>query len=862
MRINKIFYTLEDIKKQITIIPIIFIVIIAIISLVIATLFVNKELNKELEFIKQQDTYYKNKVLNSYISDIKYNASAIFDIEEINLRKYINQIKGYLYGKYQQQQLDIDDIKAYLKQMEQQSGLTLVVCNIDDYEVLYGQAVISYLQTLSNSQLKTKTFKKYIVKNIIALGDENIQYWMDKQHRSLRLSYFEEIENLGWFVGGFSKLDNIKNETKRAIFESILTKSKVINGHFWFYDYLNNIVFNYYNKARAFDLEDILKDNQDDEKILNLYYRHPDLLSNSIDSIHNFTKFNFLVTVKTNSLEPKIAQLNKEFRYKLIKIYAMVIILSLVLGAFLRLFTKFITKIFTRYNRRLQLRSDMFKRWKERYELAIIASNDGFWDINLKENKIYFSDKWLEMFGYAKDEIITLEDWLDLIHFEDKELVQDTLERHINGQHKNFICEYRIRNKFNVYKWVLVRGKVFKDHRGRPIRMLMTSMDINDSKQISKELQDVQLLVDVGRIVIFKWKNDAQLTIDYVSKSINSYGYTKQKFENHMLGYYEFVYDEDVPKLQQKIAQTIDEQKNSFSMVYRVLESNGTIKWVYNRTIFIKDHFGKITHLYGYINDITQMKLNEEELKLRVDYEAQKNIEKDRLLVQQNKLASMGEMLGSIAHQWRQPLNNISLLIHFIRDNFKNEAFKQKDMDDNIASIKFQIDYMSQTIDDFRNFYQPNKDKVHFNIKQTIKKSYKIVQTQYEKEKIKITIAGDDVELFSYESEFQQVIVNILNNAKDAAIEKQKKEAFHPQVDIKVRQVNQKVVIEIFNNCGTLSNKILSRIFEPYFTTKFENQGTGIGLFMCKTIIEKNMNGVIGAKNVENGLNFSIILPI
>ena len=125
-----------------------------------------------------------------------------------------------------------------------------------------------------------------------------------------------------------------------------------------------------------------------------------------------------------------------------------------------------------------------------------------------------------------------------------------------------------------------------------------------------------------------------------------------------------------------------------------------------------------------------------------------------------------------------------------------------------------------------------------------------------------VNIKGDEVELFSYENELQQVIVNILNNAKDAAFEKRKKEKFEPVIDINVRHINKKVIIDVANNCGTLTNKVLARIFEPYFTTKFENKGTGIGLYMSKTIIEKNMNGLIGAKKIENGLNFSIILPI
>lgn len=862
MFLKKIFYTLDDIKKQITIIPFVFVLIVTATALVSTFFILHNEMNKKIQLLIETDKLYKKDVLNNYIEDIKNNASSVFDDMEVELRQSVNASKGYIKGLQKFQTVSFEDIKGYLESLQTAQKQHFVIFNINTFEVVYGQKVIDYLKTLTNSKLKTDTFTKYILQNIHSLGNENIQYWVDSKKRSIRLSYFEKIDSLGWYLGAFSKIDNIKLETKRAIFESVLTKSKAINGHFWFYDYINNVVYNYYNKAQVLDLDDVVKENKEDQKILNLHYKHPDLLNNKIETIHNFAKFNFLMTIKTDDIKKQTRRIKKEFNHKVMISYLFIGVISFVLILFLRFFTRFLTKIFTRYNRRLQLRSDKFKHWKERYELAITASNDGFWDIDFKDNSIYFSQKWLSMFGYDKEDVVTLEDWFSLIHYEDKEYVQKALHNHIAGKTKSFVAEYRIRNKFNVYKWVLVRGQSFNDKEGRPKRMLMTSMDIDENKQRSKELKDLELLVEVGRIVIFKWKNDDNLSIDYVSKSVSSYGYSKENLEESIASYFELVYSEDIEKLKESIQTAIATRKNSFSLLYRILESNGTIKWVYTRSILLRDHFGNITHLYGYINDVTQMKINEEELKMRVEYEAQKNIEKDRLLIQQSKLASMGEMLGSIAHQWRQPLNNISLLIHFIRDNFKSESFKQEHMNENIADIKFQIEYMSQTIDDFRSFYEPNKDKSLFNIKNAITSAYKIVQTQFEKEDIAIEIKGDDVELFSYENELQQVIVNILNNAKDAIIQRKKKEKFEPKVEISIRKINKKVVMDISNNGGTLSNKVLARIFEPYFTTKFENQGTGIGLYMSKTIIEKNMKGVIGAKKIENGLNFSIILPI
>ncbi len=267
-----------------------------------------------------------------------------------------------------------------------------------------------------------------------------------------------------------------------------------------------------------------------------------------------------------------------------------------------------------------------------------------------------------------------------------------------------------------------------------------------------------------------------------------------------------------------------------------------------------------LSFLYTYMNDIKNMKLTEEQLRQKIAQEVEKNTTKDRILVHQNKLAAMGEMLGNIAHQWRQPLNNINLLVHFIRDSYQD--LSKEEMNSIIEDTKVQIDYMSQTIDDFRNFYQPNKDKINFDIKEAINRAINIIDTQFEKNGITTSIKGDSTKILNYKNEFEQVILNILNNANDAAMIKKQDRDFSPNIDIFIKTSKNSIKIEISNNCGELPIDIIDRIFEPYFTTKFENQGTGIGLYMAKTIIEKNMNGKITVKNIKDGVVFTIILPL
>lgn len=850
------FYNLSDIKKHLIFTPLIFVFISAIVSIIVTTFVLEFKKNNEITLVLQEDTFQKEKRLNEFIDDIKFNASSSFDSEEISLRESVISLYGYI--NYLEKDIDIDKIREKIEDIQRRSGFDFVLFKKNSDEIIYGKEIIDYLKTITESSLGIENFRHHMLRNISYMGVDNLVYWIDKQKRKIRLSYFKLLDKKDLYLGAFSKVDDMKDTTKKVIQSSIVQKSKYYNdSYFWFYDYDLGYVFNYYNRGQKIDAKYILDREilNSSNKILKKYDKNAE--DKTIDS-YNFRKYNFLVSIKSDFLPTRISQIKYEYNSKLSISIAIISLISLFLIVASSLFAKFTNKIFHRYNKRLETRNSMYKKWKERYELAIIASNDGLWDIDLKTKHIYFSKKWLDMFEYKDGDINTLDEWFSLIHKDDVSTVRQKLETHLRKESEHFICEYRIKDKKNRYKWIFVRGKAFYDKNHK--RMLMMSMDIEQRKKLTKELKYVDLLVEYGRIVIFKWKNDENLTVEYLSKSISSYGYIVEDFESQRVKYFDFVYEEDIEDLKKDLLVAMKNDDKSFTKIHRVKDKNGEIRWVFNRTIFLEDDFGNVTHLYGYINDITQMKLTEEELKQKVQEEVEKNIEKDRILVHQSKLAAMGEMLGNIAHQWRQPLNNINLLIHFIRDSYGTLTKEQ--IDDIVKDSKLQIDYMSQTIDDFRNFYQPNKDKTRFDIKEAIIECSKIVETQFEKNRISLEIKGDSVEVFNYRNEFEQVILNILNNANDAAKVKKEQTSFSPWVHISIKQKENRVYMQLSNNCGEIPEKIIDRIFEPYFTTKFENQGTGIGLYMAKTIIEKNMKGEISVNNIKEGVLFTIILPL
>ena len=279
------------------------------------------------------------------------------------------------------------------------------------------------------------------------------------------------------------------------------------------------------------------------------------------------------------------------------------------------------------------------------------------------------------------------------------------------------------------------------------------------------------------------------------------------------------------------------------------------------------------------IKDLFQFyskKLEENNLKLlslnnKLEKEVQEQVAKvrkqDIILNQQSKLVSMGEMLGNIAHQWRQPLSIISTIASGIRVHIElGSKIEKKQLDKDLKLITDNTQLLSNTIDDFRNFYSKNKVKDKFLIKKTINQILNLISANIKNLDIEIILDIEDIEINSYENELIQVILNILKNAKDALKELENEK----YIFIETKKDNDFLIIQIYDNAKGIKKNIINRIFEPYFTTKFKSQGTGIGLYMTKNIVESSLKGEISFMNKEfsfknkkyKGALFTVKLPL
>ncbi len=252
-------------------------------------------------------------------------------------------------------------------------------------------------------------------------------------------------------------------------------------------------------------------------------------------------------------------------------------------------------------------------------------------------------------------------------------------------------------------------------------------------------------------------------------------------------------------------------------------------------------------------------KLNKE-LKKRVEEEVKKSREKDRQLIMQSRMALMGELLSMIAHQWRQPLNVLGSIVSNMELDVNMGMLDKNSINEYTKKLKTNIKYLSATIDDFRKFYKEDTIKTEVNMKKLIEEIVAMIEPSVQSKKIKLEIKGNcgkDIKILK--NELKQVILNLIKNAEDAITENDIKDG---KIVINIFEEKGKCIIEVKDNAGGVDNSIKDKIFDPYFTTKNEKNGTGLGLYMSKIIVEKKLNGAISEYNDKEGAVFRIELEV
>lgn len=272
---------------------------------------------------------------------------------------------------------------------------------------------------------------------------------------------------------------------------------------------------------------------------------------------------------------------------------------------------------------------------------------------------------------------------------------------------------------------------------------------------------------------------------------------------------------------------------------------NGEIKYfTLNKAVYLNED-GSVGGIVCVMDDITDRMKSKE------------------LLIQQNKFAEMGEMIASIAHQWNEPLVELSAQIQKLEYFYSINDVKREHMSDFVTESMIQIKYMSETLSDFRNFLKPSTAKKHFGIKKAIKEIFDIVGKQIFYFNIDVIFnyehKNEEIYIYGYENEIKQVILNIINNAKNKITKIERNPHFKGRITITLNSSEEYIVIEIKDNAGAINKDTINHVFEPFFTT--EEKGTGLGLYMAKVIIEDKHLGKIKVQNQDQNVIFSIKIP-
>jgi len=521
-------------------------------------------------------------------------------------------------------------------------------------------------------------------------------------------------------------------------------------------------------------------------------------------------------------------------------------------------------------NKKLKKAAVKIKKMSEHESSLLVSLGEGVYGVDTDGNCTFVNDAALKMLGFSKDEVLNTD--------------QHKLFHHtkVDGSHYGSVdCPISMTlNDGSVRK--ANEHFITKDGKFLPVSLIVTPVmqdsaivgavvsfqDISTQKALLSELKDKEIkwhaLFENNAAIILVVDSKRNI-IDVNIQFCTLFGHEKSDIIGQhvrLIHIDDEHYNNWAPKFQ-SVKNGTEEVSHA---EYPLKKKSGEIIWLTLSGARFDIHDGEKGVVWSAI-DITERKEAEEELRRlnsnlesKVQDEVSKNREKDLILLKQSRLAAIGEMVSNIAHQWRQPLNALAIRIQDVHLAFQLGEVDGAFVNEHKRESMKLINYMSQTIEDFRNFFKPDKQKEPFSVLQSVEDAYSITKDSLKVKSIHVGLFEYNDQFFAlgYKNEFAQVVLNIIFNAADALMQKPENDR---SIMIDISKNGDFVKVTICDNAGGIPIEIMDNIFDPYFTTKHKSQGTGLGLYMSKMIIEQNMNGKIQAYNTDRGACFTIEVP-
>ena len=530
------------------------------------------------------------------------------------------------------------------------------------------------------------------------------------------------------------------------------------------------------------------------------------------------------------------------------------------------------------------------RKSEERYR-AIVENQVDFIGRYLAGGILTFVNESLARYvGMSSEELIG-RSFYAFLHPGDREATINTIES-LSGQNPSAVTENRAvlpDGSERRHQWT--HSALF-DADGKLVEYQSVGRDITESRQSEERIRQLaneqRVILDSVAIGIAYLKNRKFVWANPAFERICGYERGEYQGQDTRILYADdFDYERIGREGYARIASGA-----SYTTEVKVVRKDGTLIWM-NLTGRAVNPESPADGSIWLFQDITDRKRSEEALRERthqlegltrdlekmVEDEIAMRVKNEQILVQQSKMAAMGEMLGAIAHQWRQPLNALGLIVQNLKDAYTYGELDRDYLERTVQKSMAQIQHMSKTIDDFRDFFQPDKEKIVFDTMQALGNVLSLFSAQLAANDISFRLtchthrrtfrnvadiaACADKTARGFRNEFEHVMLNLINNARDAILEKRGagKAADQGSMHFDFFSGEGKIMIKASDNGGGIAPDVIGRVFEPYFTTKGPAKGTGLGLYMSKVIIEEHMGGKLFAENDAGGAVFTIELP-
>lgn len=487
--------------------------------------------------------------------------------------------------------------------------------------------------------------------------------------------------------------------------------------------------------------------------------------------------------------------------------------------------------------------AEELKKINIKYEQTFKAAQVGIAHIDLDGKWIDANDYLCKMMGYTKKELLKL-NFQDITYKNDIDMDLKNMDWFLKGEIDTYHTQKRYMHKNGNIIWADLSVVLIRDDSKQPLYFISVIQDISQIKMLMFELEskktEFENIVRFAPNPIMIYTEDG--TVIMLNEAFsNLTGYTLKdiptikKWDEKLKGSQKIIDKKIIEKLF-KSNKSLEKGKMKV-----ITKNDQELIWIRSLAPLGNIHDGKKTIIYV-ATDITQMQESEE------------------LMLAQSRQAAMGDMIGMIAHQWRQPLSVISMLANNLRADLElGEKITQPEMYELTDALNEQTQYLSHTIDDFRTFLKPEKEKEKVSLCTVYEKLRSMIGKTMQNNQITMNFVNDcNVEFYAFVNELIQVFINLLNNSKDAMKER---EMQNGQIDIITTFTKKRIKIEVLDNGGGIDKKIIAKLGEPYVSTKSKN-GTGLGIYMSKMILQKHFGGTLNWNNFDNGTCFTIEIPL